>query len=680
MRLDMFEATLLAVVVVLNSSLPKPADDQELAYSAYFPPPESKGGWRKLDNRDEIRRQAGMDPNKLSELKDWLLKSDQRDFAAVVIRNGFIVLEVERGNSSRTDSRRVASVSKAICATVLAIASEESRQGRTPRKMTFEDPAFDFIPWAKPLSDPRKAKVTVKQLLNHTSGICPEATGARNEGPWKHVLGHDGDPLTAKLAFDPGTRCGYSTFALYHAALVCENVTGKPYDQFAIDALFRPVGCEHWSFEHFDGGGKDENRKYGRHASHSMGMPARDLARIAYCMLRDGRWEDKQVIPRWFVQETAAPTHDVNGPEMRFKRNAQSFSHGWELPARLTGEGGPSGLRIPKDARYKPGSGGQLIAFVPSLDLVITRQTGSSGEWEFEEYVRRAVAAVLAGEKTTPATKGKSFMPMEEYQALLKEYEETSRGFRNAKSDTERKKAVEDMSKFSGRFIELAEKHRNDPIALEALTQSVRIMNSVDSLTMTSWETNKTAFPEPRKDKSAEKVMELLLRDHIQNEKLGLVCERMRYGIRKEYETFLSKVLNASPHMNVQGLACLSLAEFLKIHLQKLDLIQERPEFAERYRELLGNEFYEELQRKGNAKLTKEIETLLEQAATKHAEVKMPYGGSVGEQARAELFEILHLTIGREALDIGGEDQNGKQFKLSDYRGKVVLLYFWSEY
>jgi CubicO group peptidase (beta-lactamase class C family) len=126
-----------------------------------------------------------------------------------------------------------------------------------------------------------------------------------------------------------------------------------------------------------------------------MGMPARDLARIAYCMLRGGRWQDKQVIPRWFVDETATPTHAVKGAEMRFKRNAQSFSHSWELPARLTGEGGPSGKGIPADARYKPGSGGQLIAFVPSLDLVVTRQTGSSGLWEYEEFLRRACAAVL---------------------------------------------------------------------------------------------------------------------------------------------------------------------------------------------------------------------------------------------------------------------------------------------
>ncbi len=367
------------------------ADAKPVSDQAYFPPSESQGGWRKLDRPEDIEATAGMDPKQLDELREWLLKSDQRNFAASVIRRGWIVLEVERGNSAVTDARRVASVSKAVCATVLGIAAERSQQGLTPKKMSFDDPAFPFIPWAQPLSDPRKAKITVKQLLNHTSGITPEATGARNVGPWRHVLGHDGDPLTARLAFDPGTKCGYSTFALYHAALVCEDVTGQPYDQFAIEHLFKPLGIERWTFEQFDGGGGTGARdEYGRHASHSLGMPARELARIGYCMLHGGKWGERQIVPRWFVEQTAAPTHDVKEPELRFKRAAESFSHGWELPARLAGSQG-----IPADARFKPGSGGQLLAFVPSLDLVISRQTGSSGQWEYEEYLRLACAAVI---------------------------------------------------------------------------------------------------------------------------------------------------------------------------------------------------------------------------------------------------------------------------------------------
>jgi CubicO group peptidase (beta-lactamase class C family) len=356
----------------------------------YYPPAESAGGWRKLNDADEIRGTAAGDPVKLGELREWLLRSDDRDFAAVVVCRGYVVLEVERGKGIGTEPRRVASVSKAVCATVLAIASEQSQAGLTPRKMKFDDPAFDFIPWAKPLSDPRKAKITVKQLLNHTSGICPEATGAPNDGTWEYVLGHAGDPRTAGLAFDPGGGCGYSTHAFAHAALVCENVTGKPYDQFAIESLLKPVGVEKWWFQFYDGG-----ERYGRHPSHGLGMTARDLARVGYCMLRGGRWGKRQVIPKWFVDETAMPTHEVTARELRWKLNPKVFTHGWELPARHDGgEGGRRGEGIPSDARAKPGSGGQLLAFVPSLDLVVVRQTGGSGDWAFEEYLRRACAAM----------------------------------------------------------------------------------------------------------------------------------------------------------------------------------------------------------------------------------------------------------------------------------------------
>ncbi len=141
----------------------------------------------------------------------------------------------------------MASVSKAVCATVLAMPRNGASRQDTAQD-DLDDLAFDFIPWAQPLSDPRKARITVKELLNHTSGICPEATGAPNDGSWEYILGHTGDPRTERLAFDPGTGCGYSTHGLDHAALICENVTGKPYDHFAIEALFEPLGIEHWWF------------------------------------------------------------------------------------------------------------------------------------------------------------------------------------------------------------------------------------------------------------------------------------------------------------------------------------------------------------------------------------------------------------------------------------------------
>ena len=46
-------------------------------------------------------------------------------------------------------------------------------------------------------------------------------------------------------------------------------------------------------------------------------------------------------------------------------------------------------------------------------------------------------------------------------------------------------------------------------------------------------------------------------------------------------------------------------------------------------------------------------------------------------QAKDALFEIENLQVGCKAPEIDGVDTDGVPFKLSDYRGKVVLLDFW---
>ena len=52
----------------------------------------------------------------------------------------------------------------------------------------------------------------------------------------------------------------------------------------------------------------------------------------------------------------------------------------------------------------------------------------------------------------------------------------------------------------------------------------------------------------------------------------------------------------------------------------------------------------------------------------------------IAEMAEGQLFEHRNLSIGNTAPDIVGEDTNGEKFKLSDYRGKVVLLDFWAHW
>lgn len=53
---------------------------------------------------------------------------------------------------------------------------------------------------------------------------------------------------------------------------------------------------------------------------------------------------------------------------------------------------------------------------------------------------------------------------------------------------------------------------------------------------------------------------------------------------------------------------------------------------------------------------------------------------TVGQIAGDELFKIKNLSKGRIAPDFAGTDSAGRRLKLSDYKGKVVMLVFWSSW
>jgi AhpC/TSA family len=179
-------------------------------------------------------------------------------------------------------------------------------------------------------------------------------------------------------------------------------------------------------------------------------------------------------------------------------------------------------------------------------------------------------------------------------------------------------------------------------------------------------------------DTARAKVFELIHRDHLRSDQLGPLCQRVSHGFCQEYETFLRAVLAKNPHKTVRATASLSLGHFLNNRLQRADLCREQPEQAKEFAGLYGKAYLAELQRQDRHRAVKEIEAVFEQAAEKYGAVKLPRGNTVAERAKAELFEIRNLRVGKDAPDIEGEDQDGKRFKLSDYRGKVVLLDFWS--
>ncbi|MFO0983344.1 MAG: redoxin domain-containing protein [Planctomycetota bacterium] len=257
-----------------------------------------------------------------------------------------------------------------------------------------------------------------------------------------------------------------------------------------------------------------------------------------------------------------------------------------------------------------------------------------------------------------------------QFDALLKEYQDAGSG--GSTSDEQRMALIARVYQIRHglelKFVELAEKYPQEPIATDALIRAV-------------WQVNTTPWPVEvvGRDSARTRAFALLQRDHLRSDKLGPICLRISFGFCKEYEVFLRAVLETSPHQTIQGLACLALAHFLSNRLQRLDLLDEQSRLAKEFADLFGDDYLAELRRQERTTASNEAEGLFARAIERHGQVKIEDGGTVGEKARAELFEMRHLVVGKEAPEIEGEDQDGKAFKLSDYRGKVVLLDFWHQ-
>ena len=225
----------------------------------------------------------------------------------------------------------------------------------------------------------------------------------------------------------------------------------------------------------------------------------------------------------------------------------------------------------------------------------------------------------------------------EAYQALKKEHEaaqqEFSKVYGAAKTDEERQKAMvkyPDPQKFAGRFLAIAEKNPKDPAAIDALV----------------WVATRG-----RSGPAFEKALDILYREHLQSEKIGAVCQSLIYSDSKDAEQLLRGVMEKNSHHEAQGQATLSLAQFLN---RRSGMNPSNP-------------------------ASQEAEKLFEQVVGKYADVK-GYRGTLADLATSELFEVRNLGIGKVAPDIEGEDVEGKRFKLSEYRGKVVVIDFWGDW
>ncbi|WP_433243581.1 serine hydrolase domain-containing protein [Streptosporangium sp. CA-135522] len=131
----------------------------------------------------------------------------------------------------------VASVSKSFTALAVMQLAEKG-------KVALDQPVSRYLPEFT-MAEPRAAKITVRQLLNQTSGMADSAFQEKSLPQPQTLQGAVARLRTAKLATDPGTAFSYHNTNYQVAARLVEAVSGRPFAAYLDAHVFQPLGMRH---------------------------------------------------------------------------------------------------------------------------------------------------------------------------------------------------------------------------------------------------------------------------------------------------------------------------------------------------------------------------------------------------------------------------------------------------
>lgn len=106
-----------------------------------------------------------------------------------------------------------------------------------------DDPVQTYLPEFNPTADPRRAQVTLRMLLTHTSGTGGDLS---RQGPWGLTAPDKAEgvhrALAAPLEFGPGEGFHYSDINFIILGALVEKLTGESVDTYVQDNVFAPLG------------------------------------------------------------------------------------------------------------------------------------------------------------------------------------------------------------------------------------------------------------------------------------------------------------------------------------------------------------------------------------------------------------------------------------------------------
>jgi CubicO group peptidase (beta-lactamase class C family) len=196
---------------------------------------------------------------------------------------------------------------------------------------------------------------TVRDLLQARSGVYLPPAAQPPPAP-AHLV----PPRPARGAHPPGTHWCYNNWDF--------NVLGNIYERVTHTSVFlgldreiaRPLGITDWDpYRHGQYHYRDDplggNTRY---PNYQLAMSARDLERFGRLYLHRGRWENEQLVPAGWVDETTGPVSRTSA-----EADHSHYGHLWWVS-----DG--SGV-LPSGTFSALGLGGQFLTVVPAVDLVL---------------------------------------------------------------------------------------------------------------------------------------------------------------------------------------------------------------------------------------------------------------------------------------------------------------------
>jgi len=321
----------------------------------------------------------------LEELEAGIEQGDFGKIRALALEVGGKVLYRKRfGRGELGDRVDIKSAGKTITALAITAAIADGAL-----------PGTDLAVWPY-LGSSRGAPfdgITVQDLLNMSSALqCNDwerRSSGQEERMYRKRVWRDFALSLPAREFTRDERgvgpFSYCTAGVFLLGQVVEKAVGERFDRYVQRRLFDPLGV--------DGADWRQSRSGEIQSGGQLTISDAALLKIARMVMEGGTWEDKQILPKKLLREMLQPAHQL-GDHVRYGNlwwfSAIRSKHGFEGAAMMKG------------------NGGNIVALVPSMDVVLVVQSESYNRKTAERNSFTALTTML---RALPETRSSEAVP-----------------------------------------------------------------------------------------------------------------------------------------------------------------------------------------------------------------------------------------------------------------------------